>query len=78
MWDLVLVDDRDQSDSIASLVALLKQLWQGQRSRHGGEVNSRDQTQPEAAVHLAALAVQWLSARVLRWKRIVAKRQSLF
>jgi hypothetical protein len=69
-WELVLVSDRNQPGSAEPLVAILKQMWHGQRSRHGGGANSRDQTQPEAeaAVHLAALAVQWLSTGVLRQK----------
>jgi hypothetical protein len=69
-WELGLVDEQDAPADISYLVGLLDQLWRGQRSRHGGGSTSRDQTQTEAqaAVHLAALAVQWLSAGVLRRK----------
>jgi hypothetical protein len=69
-WELLLVDTNDQPGSIKPVVDLLDQLWQGQRSRHGGGANSRDQTQAEAeaAVHLAALAVHWISTETLRRK----------
>ena len=69
-WEFILVDDRDEPSTVAHLVGLLRQLWQGQRSRHGGGANSRDQTQAEAeaAVHLAALAVQLVSTGALRRK----------
>lgn len=67
-WELVLVDDKAQPGGIEHLVGLLTQLWQGQRSRHAGGATSRDQTQPEAeaAVHLAALAIHWISSGSLR------------
>jgi len=69
-WELALVDTTDAPASIEPLVSLLDQLWQGQRSRHGGGSNSRDQRpeEAEAAVHLAVLAVQWLNTGVLRKK----------
>ncbi|SED64028.1 hypothetical protein SAMN04489727_8696 [Amycolatopsis tolypomycina] len=69
-WELVLVDGVDAPASIEPFVGLLDQLWQGQRSRHGGGATSRDQGQAEAeaAVHLAALAVQWLTSGALRRK----------
>ena len=69
-WELVLVDTHDQPGGIEHLVGLLRQLWFGQRSRHGGGANSRDQTQPEAeaAVHLAALAMHWVSTGAVRRK----------
>ncbi|PPK64197.1 hypothetical protein V5P93_006108 [Actinokineospora auranticolor] len=69
-WELVLVDSHDRPTAIDPVVTLLNQLWTGQRSRHGGGANSREQTQAEAeaAVHLAALAVQWITTGVLRKK----------
>ncbi|WP_410645308.1 hypothetical protein [Amycolatopsis sp. lyj-346] len=63
-WELALVDGADAPASIEPFVGLLDQLWRGQRSRHGGGVTSRNQRQEEAeaAVHLAAMAVQWLTS----------------
>ena len=48
---------------------MLDLLWKGQ-SRHGGNPNSRQQTQAEAeaAVHMAAALTQWLTAGVLHRK----------
>ena len=66
-FELVLVDDIDEG-GIEPLHAILKRLWQGQRSRHGGGPHSRDQTpaEAEAAVVLAVTCVHWLSTGVLR------------
>lgn len=65
-WRLVLVDTKDAPTLATALVDLVDKLWQGQRSRHGdgGSGTARDQTQSEAeaALHLAALAVQWFSS----------------
>lgn len=65
-WRLVLVDQADQGH-IEPLVVLMRRLWQGHRSRHGAGPTARPQTQleAEAAVHLAVLLVQWLTAGVL-------------
>ncbi len=65
-WELVLLD-RDDDGSVEPLVRMLERLWEGQVSRHGGGPRSRDQTLDEAraAVQLAVLCVQWLSAGVL-------------
>lgn len=70
-WELVFVDTGGAPAVITPLVGLLKQLWQGQRSRHGGGSTSREQTLDEAAaaVHLSVLAVHWLTAGVLRRKQ---------
>jgi hypothetical protein len=56
-----------QPAAVDSLVAMIGLLWDGQ-SRHAGSANSRHQTQneSEAAFHLAATLVQWLSTGVLR------------
>lgn len=66
-WQLALATKTDDPGSIDHLVGLLDQLWQGQRSRHGGGATSRSQTEIEAraSVHLAALAVHWLGTGVL-------------
>jgi hypothetical protein len=50
------------------MVEMLTALWEGQRSRHAGTASARRQTQAEAeaAVHLAAVLVQWLTSGLLR------------
>ena len=58
-WKFVLVD-KDGDGSIEPLVAMMDRLWTGHVSRHSGSPRSRDQTQAEAAVHLAATLVQQL------------------
>ncbi|GII26503.1 hypothetical protein [Planosporangium mesophilum] len=67
-WELALPDKDGDPQSVEHLVGMMQLLWQGQVSRHGGAPKSRRQGQPEAeaAVHLAALLVQWLSVGVLR------------
>lgn len=57
--------DKDGADAVDPLVVMLDRLWTGQVSRHGGGRNSRDQTQAEAAVHLAATLVQLLTSGAL-------------
>jgi hypothetical protein len=65
-WRLALVDRNDRGD-VEPLIAIMRRLWQGHRSRHAGGPSSRQQTQleAEAAVHLAVLLVQWLTSGVL-------------
>lgn len=65
-WQIALVNKDDDPD-VTPLVAMLERLWTGQVSRHGGGRNFREQTQAEAeaAVHLAATLVHWLSTGVL-------------
>lgn len=66
-WSFALVD-KDDACTVEPLVVMVERLWSGQVSRHGGGRNSRDQTQreAEAAVHLAVVLVQWLTAGALR------------
>jgi hypothetical protein len=68
-WELDFGDKDGKPADPAPLIAMLNLLWQGQ-SRHAGSPNSRSQTKAEgeAAVHLAATAVQWLHNGVLRKK----------
>ena len=69
-WQLSIEDtSTGQYADIDSLIQMLELLWKGQ-SRHGGNPNSRRQTQAEAeaAVHMAAALTQWLSARILHRK----------
>jgi hypothetical protein len=58
-----------QPAAISALIEILDLLWKGQ-SRHGGNSNSRQQTQTEAeaAVHMTAALTQWLTAGILRRK----------
>lgn len=66
-WNLALVDKLDHPWDAETFITLLDQLWRGRRAGHGGGANSRDQTQAEAeaAVHLAALAVQWFASNAV-------------
>ena len=69
-WQLSIEDtSTGQYADIDSLIQMLELLWKGQ-SRHGGNPNSRPQTQAEAeaAVHMAAALTQWLSAGILHRK----------
>jgi hypothetical protein len=67
-WELTLVDKQASLWPATTFIDLLDQLWKGERSRHGGGATSRDQTQQEAeaAVHLAALALQWFTTGIVR------------
>jgi hypothetical protein len=68
-WELAIGDKTGKPAEISRLIDTLKMLWEGQ-SRHAGSANSRQQSQieAEAAVHMAATLVQWLSTGVLRRK----------
>lgn len=68
-WELAIGDSTGQPAGPDRLIEMLALLWQGQ-SRHAGAPNSRRQNQAEgeAAVHLAATLVQWLTSGVLRRK----------
>ena len=66
-WLLVLVDVNDAPGDAGPFVEMLNCLWQGQRSRHAGGASTRPQTQSEAeaAVQLAVLAVQWFTREIV-------------
>jgi hypothetical protein len=68
-WALVIGDSSGQPATPDRFIGMLEILWLGQ-SRHAGSPNSRRQTQAEgeAAVHLAATVVQWLTAGALTRK----------
>jgi len=69
-WELSIEDTTTgQPAEIHGVIQMLDLLWKGQ-SRHGGNPNSREQTQAEgeAAVHMTAALTQWLTAGVLRRK----------
>lgn len=69
-WELALPGGSGNPRPVGEFVGMMEILWDAQLSRHGGGPKSRRMQQPEAeaAVHLAALLVQWLSAGVLRRK----------
>jgi hypothetical protein len=69
-WEVLLPGDDGQPRDVGRLIGMMELLWEAQVSRHGGGTKSRRQLQPEAeaAVPLAVLLVQWLSAGVLRRK----------
>ncbi|WP_328851226.1 hypothetical protein OG994_25660 [Micromonospora globbae] len=66
-WELTLGDKDGLPAGPDRLIEMLALLWDGQ-SRHAGSPNSRRQTasEAEAALHLAATLVQWLSGGILR------------
>ncbi|MFD3517452.1 hypothetical protein [Streptomyces sp. NPDC058657] len=49
------------SDAIAPVEAMMRALWEGQTSRHGGQAATTPETLEacRAAVHIAATIVQW-------------------
>lgn len=69
-WELILPGKDGQPRDVAHLIGMMELLWEAQVSRHGGAPKSRrqDQAEAEAAVHVAATLVQWLSKGVLRHK----------
>lgn len=58
-WTFAIADG-DHSDGIATVLSMIRLLWEGQRSRHGGP-NTQLETveEAQAAVHLAATLVQF-------------------
>jgi hypothetical protein len=69
-WELGIEDtSTGQPAGVDSVIQMLDLLWTGQ-SRHAGNANSRQQTQPEAeaSIHMAAALTQWLNAGVLHHK----------
>jgi hypothetical protein len=67
-WELLLPQKDGTPQGGSTVVAMMRTLWDAQRSRHGGGSNSRRMTQAEAeaAVHLTVVLVHWLSTGVLR------------
>ncbi|MFG1849569.1 hypothetical protein [Micromonospora carbonacea] len=67
-WQLDLPRKDGNAGAVTPVVGMLTALYEGQRSRHAGTASARRQTQAEAeaAVHLAATLVHWLTADVLR------------
>ncbi|MGW4806441.1 hypothetical protein [Kitasatospora sp. NPDC004272] len=55
-------------DGVEMVRLMMKQLWDGQSSRHGKQDLTRKETEAQAvaAVHLAATLVQWFSSGAIR------------
>jgi hypothetical protein len=67
-WELAILGPDRAPRDIASLLAMLELLWQGQSDRHGGVVSTVP-IPPEAApmaVHLAVSLVQWFQSGAVR------------
>ncbi|MBO3753078.1 hypothetical protein J5X84_44160 [Streptosporangiaceae bacterium NEAU-GS5] len=65
-WQLKVTGSSGHPASIDRFIEMLDLLWKGQ-SRHAGNPSSRhqSQTEGEAAIHLAATIVQWLTLGIL-------------
>jgi hypothetical protein len=59
---------RDGAGDASPLIANMKLLWEGQTSRHGSQVTTREETLEEAAmaVSLAVLLVGWFASGAIR------------
>lgn len=70
-WQFVIPGQDGEPQDAERIVVMLELLWQGQVSRHAGGHHNRPQTQAEAeaAVHLAAVLVQWLSSNAFQRRR---------
>lgn len=57
-----------EADGVDTTVQMMRLLWSGQTSRHGGIALTRVETLPEAqaAVNLASTLVQWCSTGIFR------------
>jgi hypothetical protein len=58
----------DGKGDVGPLIECMTLLWQGQSSRHGSSMPTRDETLEEAAmaVHLAVTLVQWFTSGAVR------------
>ena len=61
----------DGRDGVGPLIECLTLLWEGQSSRHGSSVPTREETLEEAtmALHLAVMLVQWFTSGAVRAPR---------
>ena len=68
-WSLALADPHDIG--VEALVNIMDTLWSSQHDRHGGARELKDmmREEAEAAVHLAALLVQWFGRTGIRAAR---------
>ncbi|MFE6869558.1 hypothetical protein ACFVFS_23760 [Kitasatospora sp. NPDC057692] len=62
------IEGADPQEGVEMVRRMMKQLWDGQTSRHGKQRPTRKETQAEAkaAVHLAAVLVQYFSSGAIR------------
>jgi hypothetical protein len=69
-WELAVPGKDGTPRDVEPMIGMLTALWERQRSRHAGTPSSRRQHHDEAAaaVHLAAVLVQWPTSGVLRKK----------
>jgi hypothetical protein len=70
-FEMVIADRTGAPADIEAVIAMVGLLWHGQRDRHEGGPTSTPVTQAaaEAAVHTAAILVQWMSKGIIREKR---------
>jgi len=66
-FSLVIVGPEGRGD-VGPLIECLTLLWEGQSSRHGSSVPTREETLEEAtmALHLAVMLVQWFTSGAVR------------
>lgn len=69
-FEMVIADRTGAPADIEAAIAMVGLLWHGQRDRHEGGPTTAPVTQEaaEAAVHTAAVLVQWMSKRIIREK----------
>lgn len=69
-FEMVIADRTGAPANIEAVIAMVSLLWHGQRDRHEGGPTTAPVTQEaaEAAVHLAATLVQWISQGIIREK----------
>ncbi|WP_404871009.1 hypothetical protein ACI1MP_37840 (plasmid) [Kitasatospora griseola] len=62
------IEGADPQDGVEMVRLMMRQLWDGQTSRHGKKGPTRKETEAQAvaAVHLAAVLVQWFSSGAIR------------
>jgi len=69
-WELLLPGQDGEPRDIAHLLGMVELLWHSQVSRHGGPESRRQLlVEARAAVQIAVILVEWLSAGVLRRKK---------
>jgi hypothetical protein len=69
-FEMVIADRTGAPADIEAVIAMVGLLWHGQRDRHEGGPSTAPVTQEaaEAAVHTAAILVQWMSKGIIREK----------
>jgi hypothetical protein len=69
-FEMIIADRFGAPADIEAAIAMIGLLWHGQRDRHEGGPSTAPVTQEaaEAAVHTAAILVQWISKGIIREK----------